>query len=205
MIKTFEQFVNEMYSQQRDNGYDREMVDYLSTLGVSDEDCREIYIIAKKSRILYTPEDIENILKRLPGCDSVEGIVDFIKTVLYSKKKIVSVRDGGELEPGLYKEGSVKNIDKLYDWIEEHGGDVNKCPVVRGITGKLLTGNVLYVVQFDAYGEDFEDFAEITSEYGTRNGVLDDDLPDYDFFEDAIEGVDFYEVDLDKECGWTEK
>jgi hypothetical protein len=55
------------------------------------------------------------------------------------------------------------------------------------------------------YGEDFEDFAEISSEYGTRNGVLDDDLPDYDFFEDAIEGVDFYEVDLDKECGWTEK
>ena len=84
MIKKFEEFVNEMYSQRRD--YDREMVDYLSTLGVSDEDCREIYNIVKKSRILYTPEDIENILKRLPGCDSVEGIVDFIKTVLYSKK-----------------------------------------------------------------------------------------------------------------------
>jgi hypothetical protein len=203
MIKKFEEFVNEMYSQRRD--YDREMVDYLSTLGVSDEDCREIYNIAKKSRILYTPEDIENIFERLPGCDSVEGIVDFIKTVLYSKKKIVRVRDGRELEPGLYKEGTVKNIDKLYDWIEDHGGDVNKCPVVRGITGKLLTGNVLYVVQFDAYGEDFEDFAEITSEYGTRNGVLDDDLPNYDFFEDAIEGVDFYEVDLDKEFRWTEK
>ena len=63
MIKKFEEFVNEMYSQRRD--YDREMVDYLSTLGVSDEDCREIYNIVKKSRILYTPEDIENILKRI--------------------------------------------------------------------------------------------------------------------------------------------
>ena len=203
MIKKFEEFVNEMYSQRRD--YDREMVDYLSTLGVSDEDCREIYNIVKKSRILYTPEDIENILKRLPGCDSVEGIVDFIKTVLYSKKKIVSNRDGRELKPGMYREGAVRNIDRLYDWIEEHGGDVNKCPVVRGITGKLLTGNVLYVVQFDSYGEDFEDFEEAVSEYGTENGVLDDDLPNYDFFEDAIEDVDFYEVDLDKEFGWTEK
>ena len=203
MIKKFEEFVNEMYSQRRD--YDREMVDYLSSIGVGDDDCKEIYALAKKSRILYTSEDIENILKRMPGCDSTEGIVDFIKTVLYSKKKIVSNRDGRELKPGMYREGAVRNIDKLYDWIEEHGGDVNKCPVVRGITGKLLTGNVLYVVQFDSYGEDFEDFEEAVSEYGTENGVLDDDLPNYDFFEDAIEDVDFYEVDLDKEFGWTEK
>ena len=203
MIKKFEEFVNEMYSQRRD--YDREMVDYLSSIGVSDDDCKEIYAIAKRSRILYTPEDIDNILKRLPGCDSVENIVDFIKTVLYSKKKIVSVRDGRELKPGSYIEGTVKNIDKLYDWIEEHGGDVNKCPVVRGISGKLLTGNVLYVDHFDAYGEDFEDFEEAVSEYALDNGVIGDDLPDYNFFEDAIEGVDFYEVDLDKEFGWTEK
>ena len=203
MIKKFEEFVNEMYSQRRD--YDREMVDYLSSIGVDDDDCKEIYALAKKSRILYTPEDIENILKRMPGCDSTEGIVDFIKTVLYSKKKIVSVRDGRELEPGLYKEGAVKNIDKLYDWIEEHDGDVKKCPVVRGITGKLLTGNVLYVEQFDAYGEDFEDFDEAVAEYALDNGVIGDDLPNYNFFEDLIEGVDFYEVDLDKEFNWTEK
>lgn len=181
MIKKFEEFVNEMYSpyeqriQRRENVI-RDFVEYLSELGVGADDSKEIYELAKNANFIYTPEETENILKRLPGCDSIDGIVTAVKTLFFGTP------------------------DDLKEWC----GNV-KCPVVMSPIGKLLTGVVIYVEEFDAYGEDFEDFAEMSSEYGTRNGVLDDDLPDYDFFEDAIEGVDFYEVDLDKECGWTEK
>jgi hypothetical protein len=177
MIKKFEEFVNEMYSPRRTRSeMDRDFVNYLSEIGVSEDDCKEIYNIARKSSFYYTPEETENILKRLPGCDSIESIATAVKTIFFGTPK------------------------DFKEWC----GDV-KCPVVVGATGKLLTGVVIYVDEFDAYGEDFEDFWEMTSEYGARNGVLDDDLPDYNFFEDAIEGVDFYEVDLDKESGWTEK
>lgn len=181
MIKKFEEFVNEMYSPYEQRIHNRtnairEFVEYLMDFGISDEDGKEIYDIAKNANFIYTVEETENILKRLPGCDSVDGIANAVKTVFFGTD------------------------EDFKEWC----GDV-KCPVVRGATGKLLTGVVIYVDEFDAYGEDFEDFWEMTSEYGTRNGVLDDDLPDYNFFEDAIEGVDFYEVDLDKELGWTEK
>lgn len=178
MIKKFEEFVNEMYSPTSFKRGIFDFIDYLESIGMTDDNIRaEIYDIAMNNHnFYYTPEETENILKRLPGCDSIEGVIDAVKTVFFGTD------------------------EDLKNWC----GDV-KCPVVRGVNGKLLTGVVIYVEEFDAYGEDFEDFAEMSSEYGTRNGVLDDDLPDYDFFENAIEGVDFYEVDLDKECGWTEK
>lgn len=177
MIKKFEEFVNEMYSphvprkQRRENAI-RNFVEYLSELGVGADDSKEIYELAKKANFIYTPEQTENILKRLPGCDSIDGIITAVKTLFFGTP---------------------------YD-LKEWCGNV-KCPVVMSPIGKLLTGVVIYVEEFDAYGEDLEDFADMAFEYGTLHGVLDDDLPDYDFFEDA----DFYEVDLDKEFGWTEK
>ena len=81
MIKKFEEFVNEMYSPQANNA--KELVAYLSELGVSENDCAEIYTLSQKSKLYYTAEEAENILSRLPGCDSVDGIIAAVKTVFF--------------------------------------------------------------------------------------------------------------------------
>ena len=180
MIKKFEEFVNEMYTSRANIG--KELVAYLSELGVSENDCSEIYALSQKRRVDYTAEETENIIKRLPGCDSIEGIAEAVKNTFF---------------------GTQDDLSKwchLYDILPED------CPVVMGVTGKLLTGNVIFLNMFGGvYGKDYEDFDDLVSEYGTENGILDDDLPDYNFWEDLIEGVDFEELDLDKECHWTEK
>ena len=48
MIKKFEEFVNEMYTSRANIG--KELVAYLSELGVSESDCSEIYALAQKRR-----------------------------------------------------------------------------------------------------------------------------------------------------------
>ena len=58
MIKKFEEFVNEMYSQRRD--YDREMVEYLSSIGVSDDDCKEIAKLLNVNGNLYINDKLSN-------------------------------------------------------------------------------------------------------------------------------------------------
>ena len=182
MIKKFEEFVNEMYSpyeqrmQSRAKAI-REFVDYLMELGVSNQDCREIDALAKDANFYYTVEETENILKRLPGCDSVDGITNAIKTVFFGTD------------------------EDFKEWC----GDV-KCPVVMSYYGKLLTGVVCYSEVLDMYSED-EDFGDEGYEWlsiqADREGILDDDQPDW--VSDNWELLDVYEIDLDKEYGWTEK
>ena len=183
MIKKFEEFVNEMYSpyeqrmQSRAKAI-REFVEYLMELGVSDQDCREIDALAKDANFYYTVEEAENILKRLPGCDSVDGIANAVKTVFFGTD------------------------EDFKEWC----GDV-KCPVVMSYYGKLLTGVVEYSEVLDIYSEDgdFGDLGEDKmAEYASDNGVLDDDQPDW-ISDNYCDMLDIYEVDLDKEFGWTEK
>ncbi len=72
MIKKFEQFVNEMYSEHKEklNGpnKDSELVAYLTlSAGVEDKDA--INNMLKQSRkvdFYYTAEEAENIFNRLP-------------------------------------------------------------------------------------------------------------------------------------------
>ena len=177
MIKKFEEFVNEMYSPISFKRGVFDFIDYLESVGMTDDNIRaKIYDIAINNRnFYYTPEETENILKRLPGCDSIEGIIDAVEFVFFGTD------------------------EDLKNWC----GDA-KCPVVRGVNGKLLTGVVFYSEQFDKYAENEEDFEELLSEYGTiKMQVLDDDLPDW--VADNWEIANIYEVDLDKEFGWVEE
>ena len=183
MIKKFEEFVNEMYSPQEQRmqyllKQIRDFVNYLMELGVSDQDCREISDIAKDAGFAYKPKETENILKRLPGCDSIEGITNAVKTVFF---------------------GTDEDFKK---WC----GDV-KCPVVMSFYGKLLTGVVYYSEVLGMYSDDGyfgEDGDDKMAEYACEEGIPDDYQPDWieSHYED---GLDMYEVDLDKEFGWTEK
>ena len=90
MIKKFEEFVNEMYSPTSFKRGVFDFIDYLESVGMTDDNIRaEIYDIAMNNRkFYYTPEETENILKRLPGCDSIEGIIDAVKTVFLEQMKI---------------------------------------------------------------------------------------------------------------------
>lgn len=180
MIKKFEEFVNEMYSpyeqkiQRRENAI-RDFVEYLSELGVGADDSKEIYELAKKEKFIYTPEETENILKRLPGCDSIEGIINAVKSVFFGTD------------------------EDLNNWC----GDV-KCPVVRGINGKLLTGVVFYSETLNAYAADLNDFEETLYAMAAEKGIVDDDQTDWvdNYWDNTDDG---YEVDLDKEFGWREE
>ena len=182
MIKKFEEFVNEMYSpyeqRMQNRAKDiREFVDYLMNLGVSDQDCKEIDAIAKDANFIYTVEETENILKRLPGCDSIEGITAAVKTIFFGTD------------------------EDLKEWC----GDF-KCPVVMSYYGKLLTGVVCYSDVLNMYSED-EDFGDEGYEWlaikADEEGILDDDQPDW--VSNNWDLLEIDEIDLDKECGWTEK
>ena len=138
MIKKFEDFVNEMYSPQANNA--KELVAYLSELGVSENDCAEIYALSQKNKLYYTAEEAENILNRLPGCDSVDGITTVVKTLFFGTD------------------------EDLKEWC---GANSNPS-VVIGINGKLLTGEVYYCEALDAFAEDEDDFNEDGYEWLAR-------------------------------------
>lgn len=177
MIKKFEEFVNEMYSPTSFKRGVFDFIDYLESVGMTDDNIRaEIYDIAMDNRnFYYTPEETENILKRLPGCDSIEGIIDAVKTVFFGTD------------------------EDLKNWC----GDA-KCPVVRGINGKLLTGVVFYSETLNAYAADLNDFEENLYEMAAERGIADDDQTDWvdNYWDNTDDG---YEVDLDKEFGWREE
>ena len=180
MIKKFEEFVNEMYSPTSFKRGVFDFIDYLESVGMTDDNIRaEIYDIAMDNRnFYYTPEETENILKRLPGCDSIEGIIDAVKTVFFGTD------------------------EDLKNWC----GDV-KCPVVMSYYGKLLTGVVCYSEVLDMYSEDgdFGDPGEDKmADYALDNSVLDDDQPDW-ISDNYMDMLEIDEIDLDKEFGWTEK
>ena len=177
MIKKFEEFVNEIYSPTSLKKGVFDFIDYLESIGMTDDKIRaEIYDIAMNHHYFYyTPGETENILKRLPGCDSIEGIIDAVKTVFYGTD------------------------EDLNNWC----GDV-KCPVVRDINGKLITGVVWYSETFDAYAADLNDFEDELFVMAAERGIVDDDQPDWveDYWNNTDDG---YEVDLDKEFGWREE
>ena len=84
------------------------------------------------------------------------------------------------------------------DWCKE-----NNCPIVRGINGKLLTGEVYYCEEIDKYAQYEDDLYESKEVYeylctrAEEEGILDDDQPDW--VSDNWDMLDIYEVDLDKE------
>lgn len=181
MIKKFEEFVNEDYDSRIFNVHT--MFDYLEELGVSKRDILVIHNMGKK-RGFYSAEEIDNILKRLPNCDTIKNIADALKTVFYGSK------------------------EDLKQWV----GDV-KCPVVVGEEGLLICGEVYYFKQFDIYtDDDWDYFYNYICKYIEENDEIDnsvmeeweDDYDYYDFFEKLIDDGVIVKVDLDKEFGWED-
>ena len=164
MIKKFEEFINEMYSPTSFKRGVFDFIDYIDSIGVTnDSDRSEIYDIAvNNNNFYYTPEETENILKRLPGCEDIEGRTNAIKTVFYGTD------------------------EDLKDWC----GNI-ECPVVRGVNGKLLTGVVMYCDFVDAYADDdsFEYLKGVVSEYALEHNIHNEEHDEFiDSFE--VEEVD---------------
>ena len=194
MIKKFEEFVNENLTLKHRLENDKKLVNYLSSLGVSQEDCKDIYDVIQKSGkkivLLYDIDEIEEILKRVQGCDTIEGLVDFMKNVFFIRPEYIRNANG-----------SYTTIDLFYDWIEKHGVKEEKCPVVRGCNNKLLTGDVIWC---DNNGEYYEDEDEIIeSLYDDAAYETNDDNME-DWVNNEFGELDIEEINLDKECGWID-
>lgn len=179
IIKKFEEFVNEDYDARIFNA--RGMFDYLENLGVNDDDLWVIHDMAKKNGF-YSAEEIDNILKRLPGCDTIEGITDALKTIFYGTD------------------------DDLKKWV----GNV-KCPVVRGVEGLLLSGDVYYFNKYDVYSDDAEEFFEYVYQYVEEsdeydNSILEemDDADFIDFIEKLVDDDVITMINLDEKFGWKD-
>ena len=178
-IKKFEEFINEDYDGRILYGV--EMFEYLENLGIDDKDLREIYKKSQKSGY-YMAEEIDNILKRLPGCDTIEGITDALKTIFY---------------------GTDEDFKK---WV----GNI-KCPVVRGVEGLLLSGDVYYFDKYDVYSGDAEDFFEYVYQYVEEsdeydNSILEemDDADFIDFIEKLVDDDVITMINLDEKFGWED-
>jgi hypothetical protein len=195
MIKKFEEFVNEnLYQNRRFENNKHEIVKYLSSLGVNQEDCKDIYNVMQNSDkaivSLYDINEIEEILKRVPGCDTIEGIVDFMKNVFFIKP-----------ESNRNRDGSYTTIDLFYDWVEKHGVKREECPVVRGYKNKLLTGDVIWCDNYGTYYENEDDIIDSLYD-NAANETLDDYMEDW--VNNEFENLDTEEINLDKECGWID-
>lgn len=184
MIKNFEQFVNENYSSQNHATKDRELFDYLYSIGFDRDITTQILKESQKVDFYYTEEEAENIFKRLPNCETLEDKINFVMYNFFTSK---------------YDENGIFT----YDWCKE-----NHCPVVRGIDGKLLTGEVYYCEELDKYAEYEDDIYSSKNGYeylctlAEEEGILDDDQPDW--VDNHLDLLNVYEVNLDDEFGWKE-
>jgi hypothetical protein len=190
MIKKFEEFVNENYNLIK-NWTPEEKEQFGSflfdTCGYDLGPCKRMqeFIIING----YTFEDTMNIFNRLSVAKHPTMYMLSCLNVLF--------------DIDAYIKRKTDILDEISD--EYNGG--KPLPVVIDINGKLLTGEVYYSVALEAYAEDEEDLVDIGYEWlakkAEEEGILDDDQPDW--VENNWELLDIYEVDLDKEFGWTEK
>jgi hypothetical protein len=75
---------------------------------------------------------------------------------------------------------------------------IDECPIVRGLSGKLLTGVVYYSDVLGGYEECEEDFRKyVNVSDSSEESELD--------LTDLLSTLGIHEVDLDKKSGWTEK
>lgn len=194
MIKKFNEFVNENY-KHRENWTPEEIEQFGSFLtdicGYERSQWRRMqeFIIING----YTFEDTMNIFNRLSVAEHPTAYM------LSSLKELFDI----DANKPMYIKRKTDILNEISD--EYNGG--KPLPVVIDINGKLLTGEVYYSVALEAYAEDEEDFVDIGYEWlakkANEEGILDDDQPDW--MENNWDLLDIYEVDLDKEFGWTEK
>ena len=153
MIKTYEEFVNEQRSKKFSKSpitKDMEKIlndsiDYLRTLGLNDEECKEFYNISKDciesdyDGFIYNRYDIESILQRLSGCDTIAGVYNALKTVFY---------------------GDYRDLEK---WKKMYGD----CPVEYGnyLGSMRLVFGELYLIDGDDYYVEYQDMEDVYGKY----------------------------------------
>ena len=185
MIKKFEQFVNERYDySQRKANKDRELMDYLYSIGFERDIINQILKQSQKVYFSYTQEEAESIFKRLPNCKTLEDKINF---VMYN----------------FFTDEYDENGEFTYDWCKE-----THCPIIRDLNGKLITGNVYYCENTKLYAANEDELYDSEEAYeylcirADEEGILDDDQPDW--VDNHFDYLDIYEVDLDEEFGWKE-
>lgn len=195
MIKKFEEFVNENYgSKYRKETLTSEDLDKLERIFVDEFDLgrNRARLRAMMDRMqmadgIYTFEEITEILYKIKSV---------FKNSLYSLSLIKNLFDQGQ---------SVQNKQKLLDDSCKRRGC--ELPIVFDINGKMITGEVYYCEELNAYAKDEDDFEEAGDEWlsikADEEGILDDDQ--IDWVSDHWEDLNIYKVDLDKEFNWTEK
>jgi hypothetical protein len=200
MIKKFEEFVNENYGSKYRRGtltsrdLDKLERIFIDEFGLKKEMVRlkEMMVRMQMVNGIYTFEEITEILYKIKSV---------LKTSNYTFKDYAFV-----LIKHLFDESlSVKEREEvLNDFCETYKLEL---PIVFDINGKMITGEVYYCEELDAYAKDEDDFEEPANEWLCRladeEGVLDDDQPDW--VSNHWEDLNIYKVDLDKEFGWTEK
>lgn len=201
MIKKFEEFVNENYGSK----YRRD------TLTSEDLDKLERFFIDE----FGLKKELVRLRQMMVRMQMANGIYTFeeITEIVYKVKSAFNdSRDALSLLKCLFDEGqSVQEKQKELDYFKKLNGGI-PLPIVIGIDGKLLTGEVYYSEALNAYAKDEDDFIEAGDEWlsiqANEEGILDDDQPDW--VSDNWDMLDIYEVDLDKEYlddtnGWIKR
>lgn len=190
MIKKFNEFVNETHLQTHQNEWTSQkhnQLKYILTEMFGADVCRAL--MYRINTNIYSFEEIINILRRF-------------KVVNYSPNQM-----WGYLKMLLDKKIEVKEQRELLDEISSKFNKGKTLPVeIDDYTGKILTGIVWYCEQLEKYAENEDDFNDEGFEYlanqAYEEGYTDDDGVEY--AENNWENLGIYEIDLDKECNWTD-
>ena len=190
MIKKFEEFVNENYGSKYRRDRDTltsEDIDKLERIFVDEFDLdrnhahfRSMMDRMEMANGIYTFEEITEILYKIKS--TYKGVYA-LSLIKYLFDVSFSVQEKEKF---------------LNDYRKRFGREL---PIVFDINGKMITGEVYYCEELNAYAKDEDDFMEAADEYLYRRadeeGILDDDQPDW--VSNRWEDLDIYKVDLDKE------
>lgn len=183
MIKKFEEFVNERFNSSIDEleATKERMISLFNTLGFSSVFLNRF---GSDKRGGYTFEELADIVDRLNIDVSSKS----------DAKALSYLFDMGS-------ENDIKRKQETLDYFSKNRNNGIPVPVVVDINGKLITGEVYYCEQLDAYAKDEDDFIDAGEEWlsieADEEGILDDDQPDW--VADNWDKLEIYEVDLDKE------
>ena len=188
MIKKFEEFVNENYNR-RENWTPEEIEQFGSFLtdicGYERSQWRRMQEFITING--YTFEDTMNIFNRL-------GVAEPPTSDMLSSLKELFDIDANK--PMHIK----RKKDILNEMSDKYNGG-KPLPVVIDIDGKLITGEVYYCEELDAYAKDEDDFMDAVDEglflRADEEDILDDDQSNW--VDDHWEDINIYKVDLDKE------
>lgn len=189
MIKKFNEFVNETHLQTHQNEWTSQkhnQLKYILTEMFGADVCRAL--MYKIDTNIYSFEEIINILRRLKVNYSPNKMQSYLKMLFNEKIEVKEQRE-------------------LLDEISSKFNNGKTLPVeIDDYTGKILTGIVWYCDRLEKYAENEDDFNDEGFEYlanqAYEEGYTDDDGVEY--AENNWEALEIYEVDLDKECNWTD-